>query len=113
VENTHCAHVFHSRQWSNYNIVYCAESVVANKAAMQSSTYNDQFASLAVDGSFNLTCCSSCMSTGSELMPWWQVDLANFYHVIGLELFTRTDLDCQLDHSCGLYGKLVYSRTMS
>jgi len=78
------------------------ESVVSNKQATQSSTYNELNASLAIDGSLNLTCCASCMSTTAELMPWWQVDLANFYHVVAVELFTRTDLDCQQDHSCGL-----------
>jgi len=41
------------------------------------------------------------MSTTPELMPWWQVDLGNFYHVTGLELFTRTDSECQQDYSCG------------
>jgi len=74
--------------------VYAVESLVYSKTVTQSSTYNDWNATLAIDGNF-----STCMSSGPELMPWWQVDLGNFYHVIGLELFTRTDLECQQDHA--------------
>ena len=52
------------------------------------------------DGDRRRTASRRCVD-GRRPMPWWQVDLGNFYHVVAVELFTRTDLDCQLDSSCG------------
>ena len=82
-------------------LMYTIENLIVHKVATQSSTYNDMTASLAIDRSENFECCSSCMSTMPEETPWWQLDLANFYHVIGIEIFTRTDVECLHDYSCG------------
>ena len=71
-----CDILFHARlKYNSDDGDRMIESVVANKAATQSSTYNNLNASLAIDGSFDFSCCASCISTTAELMPWWRVDL--------------------------------------
>jgi hypothetical protein len=72
------------------SVNYFAGSVVN-----QSSTLDGQEASLAIDG--NLL---TCMSTMAELKPWWQIDLGNHFHLLGVVIYTNSDPACEEDWSC-------------
>ena len=65
--------------------------------AVQSSTYQNHYASYAVDGTIhNSLNLSSCSYTKHQMFPWWEV---NFGQLIEVQKVDIHNLDC-----CG--GKL-------
>lgn len=73
----------------NYRIL---ENVAKGKLSKQSSTEEQRYASLAVDGRLNGTIASGyCTATKFEKEPWWQVDLQKPYFIHGVIIHNRLD----------------------
>ncbi|CAH1780244.1 unnamed protein product, partial [Owenia fusiformis] len=73
------------------------ENVALGKTTFQSSTLSTYGSELAVDGDTNsiLTgnSCSSTEEPANVDAPWWIIDLNDFYRVIRVDIFDRTDAE--------------------
>lgn len=73
-------------------VVVGGVNLAEGKSAAQSSTYGSANANLAIDGNIDGNFNSGSVSnTGSELNPWWQLDLGEQTAIGRIKLFNRTD----------------------
>jgi hypothetical protein len=77
------------------DLLFVADNAFEGSIVTQSSTRVYGNGSLAIDGNM-----LTCASTEAELVPWWQIDLGNYYHLQGIVIYTNTKPDRQ---SSGLY----------
>ncbi len=70
-------------------------NLALGKAAMQSSTYGNGAASIAVDGDVDGSrgpwANASIQHTKNENQPWWKVDLGSSSDISSIKLYNRTD----------------------
>uniref|UniRef100_UPI0011EFEAAB galactose-binding domain-containing protein n=1 Tax=Pareuzebyella sediminis TaxID=2607998 RepID=UPI0011EFEAAB len=84
-------------QSARTNIIVDGGCTLSNVAiggiAIQSSTYGNGVASLAVDGNTTGTSpwSADLQHTTNEVSPWWQIDLGSAYLIDELHIFNRTD----------------------
>ena len=73
-----------------------SSNLALKKPAFQSSLYEDNYPSLAVDGNYG-TNYEQCSHTGYDTGAWWAVDLGQEYFVSEV-VITNRGSDCE---SCG------------
>jgi hypothetical protein len=83
---------------ANYSLTVASAAggtnLARNKTAAQSSTYPNFPASLAVDGNTDGNGGNGSVTvtnSGSEMNPWWQVDLGASYTLSSIAIWNRTD----------------------
>ncbi|HEX8846460.1 MAG TPA: discoidin domain-containing protein [Pyrinomonadaceae bacterium] len=76
-------------------------NLALNKTTTQSSTYQSQVASRAVDGNTNGNAWNLYTLTDWQLQPWWQVDLGASASIQTIKVWPRTD--CCADQSTYVY----------
>jgi len=92
-------------------------NIALNKMAIQSSTYGDGVASIAVDGNTfgdsPWTADATLQHTISgEIQSWWQVDLGETSAIKGLTIFNRSDkLQARLNNFYILISETPFSTT--
>ena len=79
--------------------INCDQNLASRKIAIQSSTFQNGIAALAVDGEVDgasgaIGPDASIAHTLQETNPWWQVDLGELSSIYVLRVFNRTDC-CQ------------------
>ncbi|MEM9717930.1 MAG: PKD domain-containing protein [Bacteroidota bacterium] len=89
-----------------------ASNLAANGTAIQSSTYGNGGASLAIDGSTTGSSpwTADLQHTTNEAQPWWEVDLGSFSQIDLVKIFNRSD--CCQERLANFYV-LVSSATMA
>ena len=81
-------------QTANFAVTIANSNLAAGKTATQSSTYTGDPASLAVDGNTDGAVPDNSVSitaSGTEVSPWWQVDLGISALPYGIVVWNRTD----------------------
>ena len=74
------------RELSALQLPFLFQDIALHKAAVQSSTKHNGFASRGVDGNFKFHWSDkSCTHTDNEMDPWWRVDLGREYIVTGIK----------------------------